>query len=99
LINYYTGSYQSTGVYVTPDAWQLFELRNFNWAAGTFDICMNDTVVKTGAGMYASGAVVNVIMADGYNVTGANDWVDDFIVRNFSSPEPAWESWGSEQVN
>jgi YD repeat-containing protein len=99
LINYYTGSYQSTGVHMTPDAWQLFELHNFNWTAGIFDIYMNDTLVKTGAGMYTSSALANIIQPDGYNVTGANDWVDDFIVRNYNSPEPSWGSWGAEETN
>lgn len=88
---------------ITPDAWNLLELNNFNWTAHTFDIWLNGTKIATSATMktsseyeisFSNGTFCN----KGTYSTGQDSWFDNFIVRNWVSVEPVWGTWGEVDI-
>jgi hypothetical protein len=95
-ITYYDGSTKDTGSNCSADAWDLWELRTFDWSANTFEIRLNDLSVKTGTTTYTSSNWANLLNFKGLSIVGDDTWIDDFIVRNFRTTEPAWGSWGTE---
>lgn len=98
-INYYDTAYRDTGANVTAATWGLFEVRNISFSGGTYDILYNDVVVKTGAGMYTNGSYDGTIrVSNGNEGAGCDSYIDNFIVRNWRSTEPALGSWGSEEA-
>jgi hypothetical protein len=96
-IQYYNGSWTDTGSTATPNAWSLFEVNNINFTAGTFDIYLNQSLIKSAATMHASNVLENIVKAYGAATVGQEVWVDNYIIRNWRSTEPAWGSWGSEE--
>ena len=98
-LQYYDGSSHDTGVNVSADTWQHLELRNFDYTAGTFDIYLNDALAKSGATMGSQtvipdqGQVANFTTSS----TAYEVWYDNFIVRKYLEPEPAFGAWGSEE--
>jgi hypothetical protein len=95
---YYNGSYYDTGVTVASDSWHLIEIRNIIFATGKFDIYVNNALAKSEADMHEDNVSsgVNRLYGDPYSAD--NDyWVDDFIVRNYRTTEPAWGAWGAEE--
>lgn len=98
-IEYHNGSvYVDTGATCTHSQWCLIGIRNIVFSSGKFDIVVNDTVVTSGADMYTDGISKNVNRVYGNDsATGSgNCWIDNFIVRNWRSTEPAWGTWGAE---
>jgi hypothetical protein len=97
-VYYYTGgSYVDTGASFAADEWGLLEIRNINFTAKTFDIVVNGSVIKTSADMYSDSISNGVNRIYGDHNTGRDSWIDNFIVRNWRSTEPAWGSWGTEE--
>jgi len=98
-IFYYDTAYRDTTVDATADAWNTFELNNFNFTAGTFDIWHQGSKIKSGAGMYvAGGYYTNVIRNAAGNTAGADTYIENVIARNWRATGPAWGSWGSEEA-
>jgi len=97
-VEYHNGtSYIDTGASFA--SWDVLEIRNIVFATGKFDIAVNGTTVKSGADMYSDNASNGVNRINGYSVSGEDSWIDNFIVRNWRSTEPAWGSWSAEQNN
>lgn len=87
-----------TGYDCSKDAWGLLELNGFNWTTNIYDIWYNGTKVKDNAAMYTAGWVPSLAYLRGAfaGQTGYDDWIDDFIVRNWTANEPTWGTWGAE---
>lgn len=97
-IQHYYTSWVDSGTAITLDAWQLFEIRNINFTAKTYDIYYNDSLLVSGANMQASTTNPNQVrVLYSSSVAESLLWVDDFLVRNWRSTEPAWGSWGTEE--
>jgi hypothetical protein len=96
--NYYDTATRDTGANNTPDSWELFEMNNFNFAGGTYDMHQNDTPIKTGAVMYATGAKNGLIALSTGDAVGNDTYIDNVLVRNWRATEPAWGSWGSQEA-
>lgn len=98
-IKYYDGSnFIDTTKDITADAWNLLEIRNINFTDGTYDIYLDDVLAKSGAAMATSGTYNGQCeLSHPASTTGYDAYVDDFIVRNWRSTEPAWGSWGAEE--
>jgi hypothetical protein len=89
-----------TGTNITPDSWQLLELRKFVFATPVFDIVMNSIVIKSGGSGFDSSSAqwdnkVRFNTAGG--ATGTDFYIDNFIVRQFLATEPAWGTWGAQE--
>ncbi len=98
-IGYYVTSFQDTGYNVTADAWGLFEVNNINLSAETFDIRYNDVKIKSGAALRGEAGTCYGYFIFLNNIYNSLDdfYVDNVIVRNWRSTEPAWGSWGTEE--
>ncbi len=94
-VYYYDTDARDTGVNITPDTWQLLEINNINFTAGTFDIWLNGSKIKTGAIMQTASSYNGQIRLANYDFhNGYDGWVDDFIVRNWSPTDPTFGTWG-----
>ena len=97
---YYFGEgVTNSGVDCTAATWQLLEVNNFNFIPeGSFSIHLNSVNVANPAGMYDSATWVNVMRVLNADPTAGRDiWIDNVIVRNWRSVEPAWGVWGGEE--
>ncbi|MBE3085367.1 MAG: DUF2341 domain-containing protein [Bacteroidetes bacterium] len=79
------------------DEWFLLEIRNINYTSATFDIYLNGSLIKAGATMFDNGSVDGTIRLQG-NSTTAHCYFDNFIVRKWTTNEPTWSSYGTEEV-
>jgi len=98
-IQCYDGAiYQPTGSSVTADNWELFELNDFNWGADTVDIWFNSIRITDNADVsYIVAAYGNQLRF--FNGAGASEaWVDNVIVRNWTTNEPTWGACASEET-
>jgi hypothetical protein len=80
-----------------PSTWCLFETRNFNFTAGTYDVVIDGSVVKSGASMSVPSTVQDKYVYLGLGAAGQNVFIDNLIVRQFLTTEPAWGSWQSQE--
>jgi hypothetical protein len=95
VLNYIT-SWVATGQTITADSWNYFELRNINFTAHTFDLLVGTNLV-TGLGM--SNQAFWAFGFCGSGTSGQDSWVDNFIVRNWRTVEPAWSgTWSGEEI-
>lgn len=98
-VNYYDGSYKASGLTVTPDAWNILDVFEINFSAGTFKIDVNESGAPVLCGMYNTSNYTDIARIEGDNtVAGADSWIDNFIVRNYRATEPAWGAWGVEEL-
>lgn len=85
-----------TGLNCTPDQWELIEIYNLDWTAGTFSLILNGTDTAIGEDMAAAIYTgLRVINAD--TDVGEDAWIDNIVIRNYRSTAPAWGSWGAEE--
>src|SRR3989304_4967851 len=84
----------------TADTWQLFELNNFVWASATCDLWLENVQKADNADIsYAEATYANKFAVSGFSNAAGVDWyIDDLIVRNYRTTEPAWGSWGGEEL-
>lgn len=99
-IKYYDGSWFGTGDNLSNGAWNLVEVRNINWTAGTFDIYLNDVLALSGCTTftYGASAVDEIVLTISAYVTGEDAYIDDLIVRHFRATEPAISGYGAEET-
>lgn len=95
-VEFYNGStYTDLGVLITNDVWQLMDLSDI--VLGTsLDLWVNGTKVsENGAVNWNTSQSSNVV-----RLTASADivYLDNFLVRNFRATEPAWGSWGIQEV-
>jgi len=100
-VQFYNGStYVDTGATASADTWHLFELKNLNFTAGTYDIYLDNSIIKSGASMGNTTSNTNQVVFKGDTTASGRDlWLDNFIIRNWRSTEPAWGSWGGLEEN
>jgi len=103
-IRYYTVAWADTTKDIDPDAFEFIEICNFDWTAHTYDIYYSvagvRTLAKTGVVMSLLSAYNGLFYMIGQNNNaGEDDWVDNFLVRNWTANEPTWSSFGSEETN
>lgn len=95
-IYYYDTAFRDTTANITADQWELMEITNLNYAAGTFDMWRNGTKIKTGAVMQTSAGYTNLCGVESGELTPGDDfYIDDFIIRNWTANEPTWGTWGA----
>lgn len=76
---YYDGVWKNTGATVSVSIWFLLSIKNVNWVAGTYDIYLNGTLIKSGATMQSSSDISGAIRF--YNVLGTSEvWLDEVAV-------------------
>jgi len=99
-ILYYNGvSWIDTLSNMTANQWELPEYKDFVWATPTVDIYHNDALVTNNADVSFLSALYPNQVRFYMEATAGNDiYIDNFIVRNFRTTEPAWGSWGSEEI-
>ena len=88
--------YLSLGESPAHSTWHLFEMNNFDWSANTYDFWLNGVKIGTSLTEYIDSFGEGFWMR-GSNNTGAT-WIDNYIVRNWRSTEPAWGAWGAEEI-
>lgn len=96
-VYYYDTADRWTGYSVAANEWYTIELANINHIAGTYDIYLNGSLIKSGAVMTSSGDNNGVIRIGYPFSSGTKMWVDNVIVRNWRSTEPAWGAWGNQE--
>jgi len=98
-IGYYVTSFYDTGYNVTTDAWGLFELNNINYSEETYDIWFNHVKIKSGAALRGEASTCYGYITFWNNIYNSLDdfYVDNVIIRNWRSTEPAWGAWGTEE--
>jgi hypothetical protein len=94
-------AWHDTGITWAADTWYLVELNNFRWASALMDLYFStgshlNTDISYGASDVRWN---NKVLFTGASTSGYDQWIDNFIVRNWRSTEPAWGSWGAEQTN
>ena len=94
-LRYNDGSDKDSGINGVENAWQLVELKNFNWSTLTYSVMINTNTV-TGLGMLAAVSSTIAIYIDG--ATGVDSYIDNFIVRQYLATEPAWGTPGAWEV-
>lgn len=97
LIYYGGSSHVESETNVSAAAWHKFEIKNFNWSAGTYSIYMDGTLVADVASMPTSTQSANIIELGNID-SSENTWYDNIYVRNYRSTEPALGSFGSEET-
>ena len=84
-ISYHDGSWHDTGVNTVTGAWKSFEAKNFVWASHTQDILYNEVEIASDVGQRSGSDYDDVFKI--YSL-GANYYVDCFLIRKYSTPEP-----------
>jgi hypothetical protein len=94
-------SYQDTGTNITADAWQLLEFNDIDFSNYTFDVWYNDSKIANDLNMRNAGGTqgANDLLFYGLGTTGADTWIDNVILRNWTTNEPTWASFGSEDTS
>lgn len=92
-IYYYDGANKDTGVNAVINTWELYEVNNINFTAGTYDLYRNGVRIGDDIGMWNSAGGDN---AQVYSVTGVC-YFDDFIIRKWAATEPSF-AFGSEET-
>jgi len=93
-------TYNDTGANSTNDTWQLYEVNNIDFSAGTFDVYQDNSLIKSGATMATSSANEDNIRI-GCGSFAADVWIDNLIVRQWNATPPEWQGdgWSAEQSN
>lgn len=87
-----------TGSNTAADTWRLWQFNDFNFTAHTLDIKENaSSVLNDGAMNAAGGSLDHVRVYNASASAGQDFYIDNYIVRNWRSTEPAFGSWGSEE--
>ena len=97
-ISYYDGGYVDTTDNMAKDAWVEFELNNFNWVAGTYDIYYQGSIIHSGATTDTSATYTDQVMFQGGGGSGSDIYVDCYFVRNWTATSPTLASWGDEST-
>ena len=92
-------TYNDTGANSTNDTWQLYEVNNIDFSAGTFDVYQDNSLIKSGATMATSSANEDNIRI-GCGSFAADVWHDNMVVRNWRATPPEWQGdgWSAEQT-
>lgn len=99
VVNYYDGSYHSSGISVTPDAWNVIDITDVDFSGGTYKIDVNESGSPVSCNMYTTTAYANIAHMEGdRSVSNADNWIDNVIVRDFLATEASWGSWGALEI-
>ena len=94
-IQYYAGAgWQNTGNSILADTWYHVEIRNINWVVGTYDIYIDDDLVKSSTPMYAQGSANGIVRFHTDAGTG-EFWIDDIFYEEVVIVIEDFE-WGSD---
>lgn len=96
-IGYNDDIWRWTGQYIVADTWKLYEVRDFDWTGYTYDVIYDGGSVLDNVGAKTSALNDDIVKLLGVQTTGADTWIDNFLVRNYIEPEPTWGAWGSEE--
>jgi len=76
----------------------IYEIRNFDWTAHTYDIywadANNPALIQGAADMDTSTAADDLVRFWGTTSADKDIWIDNFLVRNYVEAEPTWGGWG-----
>lgn len=96
-VDFYNGAaYTSVGLYLTHSIWQILEIVDI--VLGTsLDIWVNDVKrADNGACNWSTNQATNVLR---FNLgTDGIVYLENVIVRNYRTTEPAWGAWGAEET-
>ena len=93
-IAYYDTAWRDTSDNIIPDQWELMELNDFDWTGHAYDIIRNDVSSYNDAGMWNYNRHTNKVELQ--NDVGDIIYIDDFIVKKYTSTEPT-TSFGSQE--
>jgi len=75
-IKYYSDSTHGTGVYIDVDTWEHITIQNADWDADTYDIYLNDILVKADTPMRTNAGWDSQVKF--YSTVGSDDiWLDN----------------------
>jgi hypothetical protein len=95
--DYYTGStYSDLGLLITNSIWQKIEVADIIFGTSE-DIWVNDSKVGNDVAVHFDYAGYANQVRVSANVGVA--YIDNLIVRNYRTTEPAWGAWGEEVLN
>jgi hypothetical protein len=94
-ISYWDGSSHDTGYDISDEAWDLFEIKNIDWTAGTYELHLNGDLIAEGV-METSADSEDTFQAWGSDTSGDAVWFDNLVARGCDAVEPSWGSWGAE---
>jgi hypothetical protein len=86
---------------VAAGEWNRIEINNFNWTSYTYDIWLNSVKLISNAVMQPDEGASDQLYIKGHYeyLEGENlVWMDQVIARNWKAVEPAWGSWGNEEI-
>lgn len=100
VLNYYDGSsYHATGKTIAADAWNVIDITDVDFAAGTFKVDVNDAGAPAACNMYATSNYNNIAQFGGDGtVSGADSWIDDIAVRDYLATDAAWGAWSALEI-
>ena len=93
-IQYYDIAWQTVGT-MSANTWGLYELADFNWTLHTNDIYFNNAQLGNDVGMESWVTPFGANFAV-FSTEGGEAWIDNFIVRSYTSPEPDVALGGEE---
>lgn len=90
FVHYYDGSFHITSQHLTALTWNVLDVYNLNFTAGTYSVSVNDGGTSDVCVMNSAAQISgDVYMYGDEFTTDADWWVDNFIIRNYYNPEPA----------
>ncbi|MBU1045807.1 DUF2341 domain-containing protein, partial [Patescibacteria group bacterium] len=93
-------AYVDTGANINADAWNLIEWTDINETNKTADLWLNGVKVGEDLAVYASAYAGDGQFRSWLYVSGltTDAFFDDIVIRSWRATEPAWGSWGGEEV-
>lgn len=99
-MRYFAGAVDTdTTQNTVADAWRRWEFVNFDWSTHVYTFYHNDTLIGTGYAMNTSASQANVVALENADATAGDDvYFDNFIIRNYVTPEPSVYLWSAVEI-
>jgi len=88
-IKYHDGVYHDTGADAPAQEWFKMTFNNFDFSSHTFDIYLNNSLIKEGATMRNIADHEDQISIGGQSSNTDNIYMDVFRIRKYTDPEPS----------
>jgi hypothetical protein len=93
-----SGSFIDSTQNAVADSWDnVLEIRDIDTSGHSWKVYYNDALIASCGSMYEF-VIADCIYVAGAAVNDQDGWIDNVLVRQYLSTEPAWGSWGAEQT-